>query len=371
MKSMIAKRMGRMESSGIRKIFDLAANLKDPCNLSIGQPDFDTPDEVKKEAIHWIEQGFNKYTQTQGIKELRDAVVTRFKEKNNIITDSERVLITSGVMGGFYLACCVLIDPGDEVIIPDPYFVAYKHMVSIQGGKPVFVDTYPDFHPKAADIKKAITEKTKAIIINSPTNPTGQVYPKRVIKKITEIAERNEIMIISDEIYEPFIYDGEHESPGSLYDNVLTLNGFSKTASITGWRIGYATGPQEVMNEMKKLQQYSFVCASSFAQKTMAKHINLDISHHIDRYNARRDMLYDELSEQFEIAKPEGAFYMFPKVPWGTGSEFVAEAIKNNLLIIPGGVFSEKDTHFRISFAAPDEQVKKGIGILKKLAESN
>ena len=367
---MIAKRMGRVESSGIRKVFDLAARLKDPVDLSIGQPDFETPDPVKREAIKWINAGFNKYTQTQGIRELREAVAKRFKEKNDITTDSERVLITSGVMGGFYLACCVLCNPGDEFIMPDPYFVAYKHIIRLMGGKPVYVDTYPDFHPKPADIKKAITDKTKAIVLNSPNNPTGHVYPRSVLSKIAGIAERNEILIISDEIYEPYVYQGEHVSPGSMYDGVLTLNGFSKSCSITGWRIGYATGPQEIMNEMKKLQQYSFICAPSFAQKAMVKNMDVDISHYIERYKHQRDFLYKELKKHYPMPRPEGAFYLFPKAPGGTGTEFVQKAIENNLLVIPGNVFSEKDTHFRISYAAPDEQVKRAVEILNKLGEN-
>lgn len=371
MRRMIAKRMGRMESSGIRRVFDLAARMKEPVDLSIGQPDFDTPEPVKKEAIRWINAGFNKYTMTQGIRELREAVAERLKRKNSIDTDPEGVLITSGVMGGFYLACCVLINHGDEVIIPDPYFVAYKQMVSFAGGKPIYVDTYPDFHPNPADIKKAITDKTKAIILNSPNNPTGHVYSRQVISKIAEIAERNELIIISDEIYEPFIYLGEHVSPGSMYDGVLTLNGFSKTCSITGWRIGYATGPLEIINEMKKLQQYSFICAPSFAQKAMVKTMDPDISHHIERYRQRRDFLYKELKEHYPMPRPEGAFYLFPKAPLGTGTEFAQKAIENNLLVIPGSVFSERDTHFRISYAAPEEQIKRGIEILNRLGKGN
>ena len=368
MKHLIAKRMSKMESSGIRRIFDLAAKLKNPCNLSIGQPDFDTPEPVKQEAIKWIQAGFNKYTQTQGITELREEVAKKLRERNGITADAERVLITSGVMGGFYLACCVLFDPGDEVMMLDPYFVAYKQIVSLMGGRPVCVNTYPDFHPKAAAIKKAITEKTKAIIINSPNNPTGHVYRREDIKRIVEIAERNDILVISDEVYEPFVYAGEHVSPGSLSENVLTLNGFSKTASITGWRIGYAAGPAAIMEEMKKLQQYSFVCAPSFAQKAMVSTMDVDISAHIGRYRQRRDRLYDELHSLYPMKKPEGAFYLFPEARGESGAAFVEKAISKELLVIPGNAFSERDTHFRISYAAPEAQIERGIAILKELA---
>lgn len=368
MRHLIAKRMSRMENSGIRRVFDLAAKLKSPCNLSIGQPDFDTPEPVKQEAIRWIQAGFNKYTQTQGIPELREAVARKLRERNGIVTDAERVLITAGAMGGFYLACCVLFDQGDEVVMLDPYFVAYKHIVSLMGAKPAFVDTYPDFHPKAAAIKKAITGKTKAIIINSPNNPTGHVYRREDLKKVVEIAERNDILVISDEVYEPFVYAGEHVSPGSLSENVLTVNGFSKTASVTGWRIGYATGPKDVMEEMKKLQQYSFVCAPSFAQKAMVSTMGTDISGHVEQYRQRRDRLYEELRSLYPMKKPEGAFYLFPEVRGESGTSFVERAIQRELLVIPGGAFSERDTHFRISYAAPEAQIERGIAVLKELA---
>lgn len=362
---MIADRMACIDSSGIRKVFDLAKKMQNPVNLSIGLPDFDIPEPLKDEAIHWIKSGFNQYTLTQGIQELREKILLKLKNDRQI--KAEDILITSGVSGGIFLAFMALLNPGDEVLIPDPYFVMYKHLSRLIGAVPVYVDTYPDFILKAAALEKKITKKTKLILLNSPANPTGVTIPSSELKAIAELAKHYKITVLSDEIYSNFSYDAPFTSIGGDYQQTLVLDGFSKTYAMTGWRIGFAAGPREIIQAMTKLQQFSFVCAPSFAQKTALKALDFDMSAHIAHYHKKRNLIYEGLKDKFEIQKPGGAFYIFPKAVNGDGDQFVQKAIEKNLLIIPGSVFSEKKTHFRISFAASDETILKGIEILNKM----
>jgi aspartate aminotransferase/aminotransferase len=364
---MLAKRTKMIDSSGIRKVFDLAAKLENPVNLSIGQPDFDVPEEIKEIGIKSIREGFNSYTVTQGIPELRDAVCEQYRDRHGV--EFEDILITSGVSGGLTLAFIALVEEGDEVLLTDPYFVMYKHLANLFGGKPVFLDTYPDFAVSPEKLEEKVTQRTKMLVLNSPANPTGRVYSGDELREIAEFARRHDLLVISDEIYDHFIYDEPHETFAKYYEKTLLLNGFSKSSAMTGWRVGYAAGPHEVVESMKTLQQYSFVCAPSFAQKAGVAALNLDISRQIDQYRAKRDLIYEGLRGHFEVEKPGGAFYIFPKAPGGDGVKFVEKAIADNLLIIPGNVFSEQNSHFRISFAAPDETIRQGVEILQKLAE--
>ena len=362
---MIARRMEKLDSSGIRKVFDLAREMVDPVNLSIGQPDFDVPDEVKSAAIESISSGANRYTVTQGIAELREALLAQTFPDGP--PHDEQALITSGVSGGLVLAFLVLVDPGDEVLIPDPYFVMYKHLVNLCGGTPVFVDTYPDFRLTAERIEQRLTPKSKILITNSPANPTGTVWTEQEMAEIIELAERKGLLLISDEIYSGFTYDGPFVSAAGRVERMLLLSGFSKSHAMTGWRLGYAVGPADVIGEMTKLQQFSFVCAPSFAQWAGLKALDVDTSGYAADYRRKRDLIYNGLKDAYELQRPAGAFYAFPKVPFGTGQEFVAKAIERNLLVIPGEVFSERDTHFRIAYAADDEMIERGIEILNAM----
>jgi aspartate aminotransferase/aminotransferase len=366
---MIARRMGKLDSSGIRKVFDLAAQLKDPVNLSIGQPDFDVPQAVKDAAKEAIERGLNRYTVTQGIPELRSALKEKLKREKGV--EAESIFITSGVSGGLLLAFLVLFEPGDEIIAPDPYFVMYKHLGNLTGASLRFVDTYPDFKATAERLAPHITKDTKAILINSPANPTGAVMNRAELQRVADLAREHKLLIISDEIYDTFVYDEPHVSIASLCDETLLLGGFSKSHAMTGWRLGYAAGPAKIIAEMVKLQQFSFVCAPSFAQYAGLRALELPATAWRDAYRRKRDMIYDGLRPPaggFDVQKPGGAFYIFPRVPWGTDEQFVAEAIRNNVLVIPGSVFSERNTHFRISYAAPDDTIRRGIEILNRLA---
>jgi aspartate aminotransferase/aminotransferase len=251
----------------------------------------------------------------------------------------------------------------------------YKHLLTIAGGKSVMVDSYPDFRFHADRVEKAITPRTKLLILNSPSNPTGVVMTQQEVDAAVEIARKHDLLLISDEIYEPFLYSGLSTqdsalpSPAKTYDKTIILRGFSKSHAMTGWRLGYAAGPEPIISQMTKLQQYTFVCAPSPLQYAALKAIDVPMDAARNAYQKKRDIVFEALSKKFELVKPEGAFYIFPKAPKGlAATDFVAKAIENNVLIIPGNVFSERDTHFRISYATTDEKLQQGCEILSRLA---
>ncbi|MDZ4858695.1 MAG: aminotransferase class I/II-fold pyridoxal phosphate-dependent enzyme [Candidatus Hydrogenedentes bacterium] len=355
--------MSRIDSSGIRKIFALAADLKNPINLSIGQPDYDVDDAVKDVAIAEIRAGFNKYTQTGGIDELRTEASVYYERRFGV--GLENVMVTSGVSGGLFLALLATVNPGDEVIFADPYFVMYKHLVNLLGGVCAMVDTYPHFKLTAEGVERVITPRSKILIVNSPSNPTGVTLSGIEMAGLAELAKKHRLLVISDDIYDQFHYDGPAGSMAGLCEHTVVLNGFSKTAAMTGWRVGFAAGPKDLMDKMNTLQQYTFVCAPSFAQKAAVTALRLDTTEKLNAYRRKRDLAYHGLCALgFEVQKPGGAFYIFPKAPNGNGNDFVTKAIENNLLIIPGSVFSEKNSHFRISFAATDDTIQRGLDVL-------
>jgi len=369
MEKIIANRTKLIDASGIRKVFALGASLKDPVNFSIGQPDFDVPEPLKEEAIKAIREGFNKYSQTAGDAILKKRITEQVRDEFG--WENPATLVVSGVSGGLLLAFMALVNPDDEVIIPDPYFVMYKHLVSMLGGKCVFVDSYPDFELPVEKIADAITAKTKMIILNSPCNPTGVVYPQDQIEALARVAAEKDVLVLTDEIYEKFCYDGRCSSIANYYDKSLVLRGFSKPYAMTGWRLGYAAAGEplsDVIEEMTKIQQYTFVCAPTPFQKAAAAALDYEVGDFVDGYRKKRDLLYEGLKDTFELVRPGGAFYAFVKAP-GTGgaTEFVEKAIASNVLIIPGNVFSEKDTHFRISYATSDEKIRQGVQILRSL----
>jgi len=362
---LISDRLMKIKPSGVRRIFDLARQMKDPINLSIGEPDFDIPEPLKDEGIDWIRKGFNKYTPTQGIPELRERIATHLKKKG---IHFEEVMVTAGVTGGLLLASLALINPGDEVVIPDPYFVMYEYQVLLMGGIPVFVDTYPDFRLREEEIVKKLSKKTKFIIINSPNNPAGAVYPREDLLMVAKIARERDLFILSDDIYDNFVFDAPTcPCLGQLYEKTLTFGGFSKGWGMTGWRLGYAAGPREILQHMITLQQYTFSSTCSFAQKAAVKALDFTVDDYIERYKKKRDIVYEGLKEKYRVQKPLGAFYIFPEVPGGNGEALVERAIQKNLFIIPGSVFSKRNTHVRISFAASEEMLFRGIEVLNQI----
>lgn len=401
---LISQRAATINGSGIRRVFDLGAKLKDPVNLSIGQPDFPVPESIKRAAVRAIQEDKNGYTLTQGIAPLLEKVAAYLK--SDVGWDcagasaaglageaSSRVMVTSGTSGAILLACMAMLDPGDEVIIPDPWFVLYPHLGELCHAKAVPCDTYPDFKMTAAKVEKLITAKTKAVILCSPGNPSGVVHTEREVADLLELCRRKKIVLISDEIYDEFCYSeaktqpraagsggpGELRcpSPARLKDsaeNVLIVRGFGKTYGVTGWRLGYAAGPRWLIDQMIKLQQYTYVCAPTPLQWGVMEALDVDMSPHLKEYERRRDLVVDRLSKVTEVVRPGGAFYAFVKVadrlgyPAETaGEEFFQLCARSNVLVVPGKTFSSRDTHFRLSFATPLASLERGLDVIAGL----
>jgi aspartate aminotransferase/aminotransferase len=358
--------MRHIEASGIRRVFDLARSLKNPINLSIGQPDFDVPAPAKAAAHAAIDRGANGYTVTQGIPELLGKLQADVQRRYGH-ADRE-VFVTSGTSGGLVLALCCIVNPGDEVIVFDPYFVEYPHLIRLNGGTVVLLDTYPDFGLDVDRVRAALTPRTKAIIVNSPSNPTGVVYSRDALRDLAHLARERDVLLLSDEVYRAFCYDEPFCSPAEFNEDVVVFDGFSKAYGMTGWRLGYVHGPRRLMQEFIKLQQFTFVCAPSIVQHAGVAALDHDVTPQVSDYRRKRDRVFQGLRERYEMTHPGGAFYLFPKAPWGTGDEFVAEAIRNNLLLIPGSAFSGRNSHFRLSYAADERTLDRGIEILNRLA---
>ena len=365
-KSWIAKRTLAFDSSGIRRVFELAATLKNPINLSIGQPDFDVPDPIKNACIEAIQQGKNAYSPTQGVGALRERLQSDIDHKFK--HPDRKCFVSSGTSGGLVMSMLAMVDPWDEVIVFDPYFVMYVPLIQLVGGTPVLIDTYPDFRIDLDKVRDAITPKTKMVLFNSPGNPTGVTATLEEIEGLAKLCAEKNIALISDEIYSGFHFSGPMRSPAEFNPNTIVIDGFSKSHAMTGWRLGYVHGPNEVIQTMIKLQQYSFVCAPTPMQWGALAAMDHDMSQYYRDYALKRDRIVEGLRGYYEFTEPGGAFYIFPKVPSGTATEFVRRAIDHELLVIPGNIFSARDTHFRISFAASDETLDRGIEVLRKLA---
>jgi aspartate/methionine/tyrosine aminotransferase len=366
--SWLAARPRLFDASGIRKVFDLGAKMTNPINLSIGQPDFDVPDAVRQAAVTAIQSRKNGYALSQGLPELRERLQARVRDEYG--HDDRELFVTCGTSGGLMLATLVLLNPGEEVIVFDPYFVMYNSLASVAGAHVVYVDTYPDFRIDIGRVAAAITPRTKMIIFNSPANPTGAVASEAEVRALAELAAAKNIVLLSDEIYRDFCYDSPFVSPARFNPDVLVVDGFSKSHGMPGWRLGFAHGPSAIIREMIKLQQYSFVCAPHPFQWAGVAALDTDMSVQIDAYHRKRDRLVAGLAGCYEMTTPGGAFYAYPRLPAGTsGMDFVARAIdEHQLLVIPGSVFSRRDTHFRISYAVSDEILERGIAALRKMA---
>ena len=362
----LADRSAHVEVSGIRKVFDLGKSLKNPVNLSIGQPHFPVPQPIKDAAKAAIDGDQNGYTVTQGAAVLLDKL--RADVRQRFPGQDREVLVTSGTSGGLLLAMLATVNPGEEVVTPEPYFVAYPNLAAVVGGTLVPVDTYPDFRLDPDRLAAAITPRTKMVLLATPANPTGAVIDPAALKAVAELCRKRGVLLVSDEIYRAFHFDGPARSPAEFDPDCLVVEGFGKTYGVTGWRLGYAHGPRRLIEEMTKLQQLTFVCAPSAFQHAAAAALDFDVSGIIADYRRKRDRLAAGLRGRFEFPVPGGAFYLFPKCPWGTGTEFVSAGVRENLLVIPGNVFGRRDTHFRISYAAADETLDRGIEILNRLA---
>ena len=385
---MLSIRIQKIQPSATLAINAKAIELKkqgiDILKFGTGEPDCDTPDNIKNAAKRALDEGFTKYTDATGIKELKDAVRVKLKKDNQIETDISNVIITNGGKQALYNCFMAILNPSDEVIIPSPYWVSYSDMVAVCEGVSVFVDTTSNnFKLTAEMVKKAITPKTKVLILNSPSNPTGAVIEKEEILKIGELALKHGFYVISDEVYEYFIYDGKKSfSIGSvpeLKDLVFTVNAVSKTYSMTGWRIGYIAGPKDVIKAMGNLQGHSTSNPCSIAQKAALEAITGpqdSVTIMANEFKKRRDFVYTEMNKipGFSLLKPEGAFYAFPNVTkcYKSGitdsfkfTEFLME--KARVAVVPGGAFGkEGDGFIRFSYASSMSDIEEGIKRIKE-----
>lgn len=368
MNDKLAQRAARIQPSGIRRIFELIATMQDPINMSIGQAHYDAPAELVEAACQAMRDGFNRYTVTQGLPGLNDRILAALEQRSGHRPPAS--IVTGGVSGGILLSFLALLDPGDVVLLPDPNFTMYRVLAELCGAEIRYYDLYPTWQPDPAQIDELVDERTKIVFLNSPSNPTGGVLSSAAIDAFVRAAERVGAFVVADEIYDAFVYDGDFPSPLGRYDRVIQLGGFSKTFGVPGWRMGYATGPSVVLETMKTMQQFSFVCAPAPFQIAIQEvAFDLDMSAHIAEYRGKRDRLADELHSAYELVPPGGAFYAFPKVP-GSADEkaFLDAALESKLLIVPGSAFSRRATHFRLSFALSDADLGRGIDALNDLA---
>ncbi len=359
-----------MPESGIRRIFELVASVKDPINLSIGQAHFDVPDAIAEVACDAIRSGFNRYTVTQGLPELNDAVMRRMDDLYGYEADAS--LITSGVSGGLLLGFMALLDPGDEVLIPDPYFTMYAVLAGMCGATLKTFDHYPGTPLTEALLEASITDRTRVLLVNTPSNPTGRTLTVEEMTAVNNVARRHDLFVVSDEIYDAFVYDGPHVSAGGRIDSerLLLLGGFSKTYGVPGWRLGWALGPDDLIDAMRRFQQFTFVCAPAPFQKAALAALGTDMSKEIGEYRGKRDRILDGIADHYECSSPGGSFYMWPQLPHGVSSDvYMDAALKRRLLVVPGKTFSARDTHLRLSFAADDSVLDRGIEALCGIAD--
>ena len=365
---MISKRARSIDTSGIRRFFELGAAMNDPINLSIGQPAFDAFPAAREAAIEAIDSRRSGYTVTQGIEPLRTKLLERYLAPRGLSADDYDSIVTVGVSGGFLLSYMVTLDPGDEVLIPDPFFGLYRDLAKLLHAEPVCYNTYPDFRISLGELESLITEKTRAIVVNTPGNPTGAILDEAQIQGVVEIARRRNLWVLYDEIYSSYSYDAPHVDILGRYENTIVLSGASKSLGMPGWRIGWIIAPKFAVQEMRKIQQYTFVCAPSICQWGALGALDEPFDPILAEYRKKRDFIYNALKDQFEVVKPGGAFYIFPRAPGGNAEQFVSRCVAEQLLVVPGSVFSRQDTHFRISFSAPQRDLDRGVEVLRKLA---
>lgn len=381
--TLISQRARSIDASGIRRVFELGRRLKNPINLSIGQPNFPVPDNVKRAAIDAISSNHNGYTVTQGIQPLLDRIALDLEQTLHWPRDRMGkewgALVTSGTSGALFLAAMALLDRDSEMVIPDPWFVLYPNLARLFGGHAIPCDTYPDFRMTASRVAPLLSANTRFVLACSPGNPTGVTITQDEFNDLHNLCRERNVLLLSDEIYDRFLFPPHTAlpTPARVRDDnkapwrdTLLVRGFGKTYAATGWRIGYVAGPLRIIEEMAKLQQYTYVCAPSMAQWGALAAYDADITPIVNDYAHKRDRVVKRLSPLTELAMPTGAFYAFPKVPDHlnmTATDFAAKAVERSLLVIPGAVFSSRDTHLRLSFAAEDHILDQGLDILAEL----
>lgn len=366
-RTIISRRASAFDSSGIRKAFDLAARLDDPINLAIGQPDFAMPEAACEAAKAAIDAGKSGYTQTQGIPQLRERLEGAVR--GELGQPGRKLCVTSGSSGALVLVLMALIDPGDEVILFEPAFVMYRPLVEFLGGTCVIVDTSPSFSIDVQRVAAAITPRTKAILLNTPSNPTGFVAPLETVRELARLAEQTGVTLISDELYRSYCYDEPFHSPAAHSDRVVVIDGFSKSHAMTGWRVGWVHGPAEIIDACTMLQQYTFVCAPQVGQWGAIAAIDAPMDVPLAECKRKRDKLMAGIAGHYSFVKPGGAFYLYPEAPGGSGKRFAEIAAEQEkLIVVPGSVFGAADTHFRIAYTVTDRTLDRGIAALIRLA---
>ena len=365
-----AKRMDGFQASGIRELFDKARQIPDAIDLSIGQTDFDVPDLIKDATIRAIQSGCGGYGPTQGDPQLVDAT-KHYLQTNYGLAEDEHVLITSGATGAIVLALLALVQHGDEVLLPDPHFLLYHRLIGMVGGTPVLYDLHPDFRLRASEVVKQISDRTRLLILNSPSNPTGSTFTAAEIEAVAEACRQRGIAVLSDELYEIFVYDAPHVSiKRFLGPESLLVGGFTKAYGMAGWRLGWAAGAPELIDKMRTLQQFVYACPPTLVQRGALAAFDVDMKPQVESYRRKRDRVYQGLvSAGYDVVKPGGSFFIFPEVPGGNDVEFCERALANNLVVVPGRAFSSRTGYFRISFAASDETLDRGIEVLSQLIE--
>jgi aminotransferase len=375
--------VNKITPSGIRRFFDLVASTEGAISLGVGEPDFATPWHIREAAIYSLEKGYTMYTSNLGIPELRQELSRYLKKSHGLDYDpNSELLITVGVSEGLDLACRAILDPDDEVIMPDPHYVAYDSCVILAGGKPIFVPTSEknNFEISAADIEAQVNDKTKAIMLGYPANPTGAVMPKDKLEQIAEVARRHNLLIISDEIYGSLVYGVEHTCLASLprmKDSTILLGGFSKAYAMTGWRLGYAAASQEVIQAMFKIHQYSIMCAPTMAQVAAIEALKSgedDVANMVEDYNRRRLFMVKGLNKiGLHCFEPKGAFYAFPSIK-GTGmtSEEFAEKLlmEEKVAVVPGTAFGQcGEGYVRCCYATSLEDIEEALSRMGRFVE--
>ena len=379
-------------AKGIQPSPTLALNAKanamkkegiDVVNLTVGEPDFDTPYNIKLAAINAIGskledmgKGKTKYTNASGMEELKDVICKKLRKDNGLTYETNQIVVSNGAKHSLDNICRAALNEGDKVILLSPYWVSYAEQIKLSGGIPVVVPTDSYFKPIPSEIRKNIDSKTKAILLNSPNNPSGAVYSKESIKDIVEIAKEKDLMIISDEIYENFLYDGlEHFTPASvsdMKDRIVVVNGVSKTYAMTGWRIGYTASNRELAKAMSDIQSQTASNPNTMAQYAALEALTGDqksVAEMIGKFDKRRKFVCDGLNESgLRCHLPQGAFYVFPKVS-GNSTKFASLLLeKEHVAVVPGNDFGVEG-YVRISYASSMEQLEKGMDRIKDFAK--
>jgi aminotransferase len=375
MRNRISQRVAAVPPSGIRRFFDIAATMKDVISLGIGEPDFVTPPVILQAGIRSLERGETHYTSNSGTLELRRELAAHLQRLYGVSYDPEtELLITVGVSEALYLALTAIVDPGDEVIVPEPCFVAYTAEVVFAGGSPIVVDTKmeDDFQVTGAQVEAAVTPRTKAILIGYPNNPTGAVMTRERLLEIAQVAQRHDLLVISDEIYDRLVYGVSHTCFASLpgmRERTILLGGFSKDYAMTGWRIGYAAAPADLLGAMRKVHQYTIMSAPTTAQAAALealRHGESAVQEMVAEYDRRRRLIVGGLNSLgLPTFEPRGAFYAFPRIAdSGMDDHEFAERLlrEEKVAVVPGSAFGRAGAGFvRCCYATAYEKIEEAL----------